>query len=69
LNADLRVLNPFIEVGDIFEVEASVTGEQDWGDLTGFGFDVEPATILLLAGGMTGMGVFGRKKMDHFIFY
>lgn len=59
LNADLRVLDPFIEVGDIFEVEASVTGEEGWGSLFAFGFEVDPdinLSIITYEGFMIGDG-------------
>jgi hypothetical protein len=40
--ASFDILDPLIEVGDNFDVEVSVFDEGALGDLTGFGFDVDP---------------------------
>ena len=46
--ADFEVLDPFITVGESFDVNVSVFDNGDLGDLTGFGFDVDPLRSLSL---------------------
>ena len=44
--ADFTVSDPFITVGESFEVTVSVFDDGTLGDLTGFGFDIDPADNL-----------------------
>jgi len=46
--ADFNVLDSYITVGESFDVEVSVYDDGALGDLTGFGFDVDPAFSLTL---------------------
>jgi len=46
--ASFDILDPLIEVGDNFDVNVSVFDEGALGDLTGFGFDVDPFVELSL---------------------
>ncbi|MCK5232981.1 MAG: hypothetical protein KAR13_22100, partial [Desulfobulbaceae bacterium] len=48
LFASFNVLDSYIEIGESFDVEVSVYDDGTLGDLTGFGFDVDPFATLSL---------------------
>ena len=46
--AEFEILNPSITVGESFKVNVSVSDDGTLGDLTGFGFHVDPDSTLSL---------------------